>query len=216
LSLWGYCFYRQLVAILYLQKHTDRRIIGKLDNFKGEVMRKAVIATVVVIIIVGLGVGGYFVFHKSKTPTQTSSSTTSQTTASTATKKINLTTVMTNLQKQFPTVTQTYIYSANQDPNNELGKAGGYYIAGAEFYDTQTNTPPDGTAFGADSGGAIEVYANTSDAAKRATYLEGFQSDPTLNPGAVKQVGVYVLRASENYTASQQTVVINFLTSQVQ
>lgn len=179
-------------------------------------MKKPVVVIAAVVIVAAVGVGGYFIFHKNNSPTTTTSTGTNQATSSTASKQVNLATVMTNLQKQFPTVTQTYIYSQSQDPNNELGKAGGYYIAGAEFYDTQTNTPPDGSAFGADSGGAIEVYANTSDAAKRATYLESFQSDPTLNPGAVKQVGVYVLRASENYTASQQTAVINFLASQVQ
>jgi hypothetical protein len=37
-----------------------------------------------------------------------------------------------------------------------------------------------------------------------------------LNPGAVKQVGAYVVRASANYTASQQTEVIDFLAAQLQ
>jgi hypothetical protein len=133
-------------------------------------MKKPVVVIAAVVIVVAAGVGGYFAFHKNNSPT--TSTGTNQTTSSTTSKQVNLATVMTNLQKQFPTVTQTYIYSQSQDPNSELGKAGGYYIAGAEFYDTQTNTPPTQSAFGADSGGAIEVYANTTDAAKRATYLE--------------------------------------------
>ncbi len=179
-------------------------------------MKKAVIALAAVVLLAAVGIGGYLIAHKTDNASAKSGTNAGQSPTPTPTKQVSLATVMTNLQKQFPTVTQTYIYSQAQDPNNELGKPGGYYIAGAEFYDTQTNTPPTVSAFGADSGGAIEVYANTSNAATRATYLEGFQSSPTLNPGAVKQVGVYVLRASENYTASQQTAVINFLTAQVQ
>jgi uncharacterized protein YxeA len=181
-------------------------------------MKKTLIVVAAVIVIGGLAGGGYYLGTKkntSKNTPSTSSNTSSSQSTTTAQKQVDLSTVMASLKQKFPTITQTYIYSASQDPNNELGKPGGYYIAGAEFYDTKTNTPPDGSAFGADSGGAIEVYANTSDAAKRASYLEGFQSDPTLNPGAVKQDGVYVIRASQYYTAAQQNAVINYLVTQL-
>jgi hypothetical protein len=167
---------------------------------------------------VAIGGGSYLLLHKNKT---TNTSTVATTKTSSAQKQLNLSLLLANLQKQYPTVQQTYIYSTNQDPNNELGKAGGY-VSGAEFYDTRTNTPPSesesagSTAFGADCGGAIEVYPNSSDAASRASYLESFQNDAALNPGAVKQVDNVVVRASENYTGPEQTDMINYLASQVQ
>jgi hypothetical protein len=122
---------------------------------------------------------------------------------------------LSNLKTKYPSVQQTYIYSENQDPNGNLGKVG-YYTAGAEFYDTRTNTQPDSTAFGADSGGAIEVYANSSDATKRVAYLQQFQGNPTLDPGAFKQINNVVVRASSQYTASDQADMITYLASQVQ
>jgi hypothetical protein len=81
------------------------------------------------------------------------------------------------------------------------------------LYDTRTNTQPDGTAFGADSGGAIEVYASSSDAAKRVAYGQQFQGNPALDPGALKQINNVVVRASSQYTAPEQADMINYLTS---
>jgi hypothetical protein len=180
-------------------------------------MKKSVTLIVVVVIIVAAAVGGYlFVSHKNntKTPIVTNSNQAS-TPKTVASKQLDLTTLLANLQKQYPTVQKTYVYSQSQDPNGNLGKAG-YYTAGAEFYDTRTNTAPDGTAFGADSGGAIEVYSNSSDAAKRITYYQQFQGNPTLDPGAVKQVGDVVVRASSQYNATDQKQMIDYLVAQVQ
>jgi hypothetical protein len=128
--------------------------------------------------------------------------------------QVNLPALMANLKKKYPSVKETYIYSESRDPNGNLGKAG-YYTAGAEFYDTRTNTEPDGKAFGADSGGAIEVYANSPDASKRVDYLKAFQGSSFLDPGAFKRINNIVIRASSKYKASDQTDVIQYLTSQI-
>ena len=174
-------------------------------------MKKAPIITVLVIlaaVLVGVGI-----YLGTKKDTNKLTSTNQATTASTP-KQLDLNAVLSNLQKQFPTIQQTYVYSEQRDPNHNLGKSG-YYVAGAEFYDGRTNTTPDGYAFGTDSGGAIEVYSNSSDAAKRIAYLQQFQGQAALDPGAFKQVGKIVIRASTNYTKSQQDEVIIYIASQV-
>ena len=181
-------------------------------------MKKTLLIIGALVVIAAAGGGGYALLsHKNKnTPTTTNTnSTTSTTSGVQQQKQLNLNTLLANLKVKYPTIQQTYIYSQSQDPNGNLGKAG-YYTAGAEFYDTRTNTSPDGNAFGADSGGAIEVYANSSDAAKRVAYLQQFQGDGALDPGAFKQVDNVVVRASSQYSASQQSDMINYLASQVQ
>lgn len=181
-------------------------------------MKKSVISVIVVVVVVAAAIGGYLVGTHKNDGTNTVSSvqpSNTKTTSNTSDdSKLDLNSILANLQKQYPTVKQTYVYTESRDPNGNLGKAG-YYTAGAEFYDTRTDTEPDGSAFGTDSGGAIEVYANDSDAAKRVSYLQQFQGG-TLDPGAFKQVGRVVVRASSQYTASQQKQMINYLASRVQ
>lgn len=132
-----------------------------------------------------------------------------------ANKQLDLNSLLVSLQKQHPTVEQSYVYTQSRDPNGNLSKAG-YYNSGAEFYDTRTNTAPDGNAFGADSGGAIEVYSSADDAAKRIDYLKQFQGQPTLDPGAAKQVDKVVVRSSSKYNATDQKQVLDYLVAQVQ
>ncbi len=175
-------------------------------------MKKLPLIITMLVVVAAAGAGGYILLNHKAQSTNASATTTASTQAK---KQLDLNAFLANLKAKYPTIQQTYIYSESQDPNGNLGKAG-YYIAGAEFYDTRTNTPPDGTAFGADSGGAIEVYANSSDAAKRVAYGKQFQGDPMLDPGALEQVNNVVVRASSQYTASDQTDMINYLASQVQ
>lgn len=179
-------------------------------------MKKALLITGALVVIAAAGGGGYALLSNKNQNAPTNTATTTNTTSSVQQQKhLNLDTLLANLKAKYPTVQQTYVYSQSQDPNGNLGKAG-YYTAGAEFYDTRTNTSPDGNAFGADSGGAIEVYANSSDAAKRAAYLQQFQGNGALDPGAFKQVDNVVVRASSQYNASEQTDMISYLAAQVQ
>jgi len=171
-------------------------------------MNKKLIIIVAVIIAVCGGVGAFLALnHTSKKDNQGSNT-------SSSVKTPDFNAVLTALKTKYPTIKDTYVYSENRDPNDNLGKAG-FYLAGAEFYDTRTNTEPDVEAFGADSGGAIEAYANTSDAAKRVKYLKGFQGDSFLDPGAFKQVGKVVVRASSKYKGSEQSEMIDYLASLV-
>lgn len=185
---------------------------------------KNVLRTIFVLaLMTAAGIGGYAVgTHKVKVTSKDTSATTqpapktTQTVTKPATgKQLDLNTLLAGLQKQYPTVEQTYVYSQDKDPNGNLGKAG-YYTSGAEFYDTRTSTAPDGPAFGADSGGAIEVYANSTDAKKRLDYLKQFQGQPTLDPGAAKQINNVIVRSSSKYNAAAQKQVLDYLVAQVQ
>lgn len=171
-----------------------------------------------IIALAAIGAGAYYLgARNSKTVVVSSDSKSSSSPAAEVKQKkeVDLVAVMNALKAKYPTVEQSYIYTEQQDPNGNLGKPG-YYIAGANFYDTRTGTLPDGEAFGTDSGGAIEVYSTESDASKRADYLKSFQGNAMLDPGAYKQAGKFVLRASPKYTKSQQDEVLAFLASQVE
>jgi hypothetical protein len=174
-------------------------------------MNKKAMSIIIVLVLVGLGAGAYFTLNKSSNEQPSSSS---GSTNSTLNKELDLSSALTALKQKYPTVEDTYIYTESRDPNGNLGKAG-FYVAGAEFYDTRTNTSPDGEAFGNDSGGAIEVYASASDAAKRAEYLKSFQGNALTDPGAFKQVGKVVIRVSSQYTASLQNEMLDYLESLV-
>lgn len=185
--------------------------------------RKLLIGVLVAAIIVVVVVLGLLTGHKKSKNTTTASVSTATvgkpiTTVNKpnpAARKINLSAILANLQKQYPTVQQTYIYSQSRDPNGVLGKPG-FYTAGAEFYDTRTGSAPSDKAFGNDSGGAIEVYQSAGNAAYRVKYLQQFQGNGALDPGAFKQVGNVVVRASSQYTAVEQQQVADYLAAQVQ
>lgn len=134
---------------------------------------------------------------------------------STSHKRLDLRAVLTELRAQIPTIQQTYIFTEQRDPNNNLGKPG-YYIAGVAFHDTRLDPDADVSdpSFGADAGGEIEVYANDSDAAKRVESLKAFQGS-ILDPGAVARVSNVVVRASNYYTKSQQDEIVRLLSDDV-
>ena len=102
-------------------------------------------------------------------------------------------------------ITKIEIVTEDNDPNGELGKQGGY--TGCLFFKYALVTDEaDESAItaGTDGGGCIEVYANKSDAAKRDTYLAGFDGG-ILSSGSHKVLGTLVIRTSSKLTASQQT-----------
>lgn len=124
--------------------------------------------------------------------------------------------ILADVKRHFPTVTQTYAYTAGSDPNGNLGKPG-YYTAGGAFMDKRahyTGSTELGQ-WGAEAGGSVEVYGSYTDAAKRATYLAAFQGNPLTEPGAFKQVGNVIIRASEHLTKGQQDSVLAFLVREV-
>lgn len=94
----------------------------------------------------------------------------------------------------------------DNDPNGQLGKAGGY-TATVYFTSPLVNQ---GDVYGSsviekgtDGGGAIEVYADVDDANKRNDYLGAFDGG-ILSSGSHNVVGTVVVRTSDKLTASQQ------------
>lgn len=94
----------------------------------------------------------------------------------------------------------------DNDPNGQLGKAGGY-TAMVYFTSPLVNQ---GNVYGStviekgcDGGGAIEVYATVDDANKRNDYLGTFDGG-ILSSGSHNVVGTVVVRTSDELTASQQ------------
>lgn len=186
-------------------------------------MKNIVIIVGVIIVAVAAGAGGYALMSRQdKNASTTSNTTKEQPTQEVAkdnkVKELNLDTTLADIKSEVPTVTESYVYSETRDPNGNLGKVG-FYTSGANFCDSRTEVNPaeddPSGAFGADCGGAIEVYANTDDAAKRMEYFKQFEGNAMLSPGASEQIDHIVIRASSKLSASEQTALLQTISSQV-
>lgn len=190
--------------------------------------KKALVAIIVVAVLaIAGGVFAYMNANKKDTNNTTSNTTTTtQETKKESTKDGNATVskVLDAVKSSTSTVTATRVFTEATDPNNALGKQGQYQYAGA-FYDSRTGYKPqdenyneidikDDKTYGTTAGGSIEVYANDADAKKRGDYLAQFQTG-AFSAGAYKVVDNIVLRASENYTASQQTEMLDIMAKAV-
>ncbi|MEG0666523.1 hypothetical protein [Gordonibacter sp.] len=109
-----------------------------------------------------------------------------------------------------PNITGIEAVTENNDPNGNLGKAGGYtatvYFTSDLVDQSKVYLSGEHTVIvdaGCDGGGAIEVYANEEDAEKRLTYLSSFDGG-ILSSGSHTVVGTCLIRTSNNLTASQQ------------
>lgn len=96
--------------------------------------------------------------------------------------------------------------TTSNDPNNLLGKNGGYvsctYFT-LDLIDIQ-NIPGEGVVGkGTDAGGCIELYKNVEDAMNRCEYLKDFD-DTLLYSGSYVIVGKSVIRTSYLLTNEQQ------------
>ncbi len=183
------------------------------NNYINTLSAIALAATAFIFIVIIGGSTFYLLSHSGSKPVAQTNVANSQLSSTPNYQKLN--TILDNLTKHYPSIKETYVYSLKLNPGNLLDKPSSF-IAGVGFYDERTNTPPSQAAFGVDSGGAIEVYADSSDAVQRAAYLQSLQYDPTQNPGALRLDGDYVIRASKNYTSTEQNEVINYIYNQLQ
>lgn len=107
----------------------------------------------------------------------------------------------------------------DNDPNEQLNKAGGYTAQVYFSYELVNQGSVSGSSIiekGTDCGGSIEVYSCVEDAEKRNTYLSAF--DGTIfASGSHTVIGTVIVRTSHRLTASQQkeleTNIISVLTS---
>jgi hypothetical protein len=167
------------------------------------------------LILVGIGTGGWLLARSTKNSSTEVSVTVTPQAAAKPTAQYDLAELMAAAKARFPTVTTTKVYTEETDPNNVMGKPG-KYVAGAAFLDSRAGVT--GEEWGADGGGGIEVYKTEEDAEKRVAYFNELvaSGSPLVSPGAYKQVGVVVVRASDALAKSQQDEIIAFLAEKVQ
>jgi hypothetical protein len=166
----------------------------------------AIVAVVVAVLLIGSG--AYFLLENKNSNSGTTASTGTTDTIKKDNNQI-LTSIMSDLKAQVPTVEQTYIYTEDKHPNDSLGKQG-FYTNGAEFYDTRTNTPPDAVAFGNSSGGSIEVYSNNDFATARENTFSSL-GGTTLGGDGYRRINNVLLRVSSQYSASEQQQMLDIL-----
>ncbi|HEX8727665.1 MAG TPA: hypothetical protein VF739_03525 [Ktedonobacterales bacterium] len=68
-----------------------------------------------------------------------------------------------------------FTYTAANDPNNLLGRPG-QYVSKDNFKDTRISSSDTGTDISVSDGGAVETFANPTDAQKRFTYLQSIST----------------------------------------
>ena len=112
-----------------------------------------------------------------------------------------------------PNITGVEAVTEDNDPNGNLGKAGGYTACvyfSSDLVDQSQVYISDGfsgiVGAGTDGGGAVEVYASVEDANSRNDYLAAFDGG-ILASGSHTVVGTCVVRTSNYLTASQQKAI---------
>lgn len=132
-------------------------------------------------------------------------------------KQLDLEKITNNVKDTISTIQETKIYTEDNDPNKNLGKAG-YYIQGAAFWDTRTEYSEDYSQekgmWGTEAGGSIEVYSSSEDAKKRIDYLNAF-TGTVLDAGAAEQINNIVIRASSKLKKSEQDAFLTILKKEV-
>lgn len=97
----------------------------------------------------------------------------------------------------------------DNDPNNLLGKDGGY--TGAIYFTINKLTEDknvDPVKLGTNCGGCIEIYKNTNDAKQRCEYLKQFDNS-FLQTGSYTTIGTLVVRTSYQLEVDSQYFVTN-------
>lgn len=118
--------------------------------------------------------------------------------------------------KNISNITETQAVSKDNDPNNMLGKEGGYtscvYFIISDI-DSSSVEGDSVIAKGTDAGGAIEVYSSVKDAEARCEYLAGFDNT-LLYSGSYAIVGTMVIRTSYRLDGESQLNLTNDITKE--
>lgn len=120
-----------------------------------------------------------------------------------------------------PDIAYIAAVTEDNDPNNQLGKAGGYtaqvYFSSTLVSSAYAQMPNmDVIEAGTECGGSIEVYATVEDAERRSAYLGSFDGTMFAS-GSRKVIGTIIVRTSNSLKASQQKMleaeIVDALTS---
>ena len=172
------------------------------------------------ILVAGVALVGAGCATQTQTSTEANNDTTQVVEEVKKPQELDLASIMEAVKAEFSTVQDTKVLTEENDPYGNLGKAG-YYTAGAAFWDTRTEyseaykEESELGKWGASAGGMIEVYATDEEAKSRIEYMQAFVGNPLTEPGAFKQIGTVVIRASSELTATQQNEIMAFLEEQV-
>lgn len=112
-------------------------------------------------------------------------------------------------------ITETQAVTDELDPDDLLGKEGGY--SGCIYFTFEAINPDEvpGNSVvekGTDAGGAVEIYPSLADAKARCEYLEGFNGT-VLYSGSYAIIGTMVVRTSYKLSNEQQFDLTNAITA---
>lgn len=96
-----------------------------------------------------------------------------------------------------------FTYTAANDPNNLLGRPG-QYVSKDNFKDTRISSTDSGVDISVSDGGAVETFANSTDAQKRFAYLQSISTSGNAMFAEYEYLdGAAVLRISSQLTPDQ-------------
>jgi hypothetical protein len=113
--------------------------------------------------------------------------------------------VVTGLAARVRSVRMSVVYTAQSDPNSQLGRPG-QYTSKAAFIDARVNSAKvtDGTKGSTELGGGVEVFPDDASAHKRAAYIQAvLKGTPMLGAEYDYLAGRVLLRISGRLTPAQ-------------
>lgn len=96
----------------------------------------------------------------------------------------------------------SFTYTASNDSNHLLGRPS-QYVGKVNFRDTRIASDKQGADISVDDGGAIEVFANITDAQTRANYVKAISTSSPLFAEYEYLDGLVLLRLSTQLTPEQ-------------
>ena len=118
------------------------------------------------------------------------------------TANVSVKDILERLQSDIATIESIIIATEETDPNNKLNKQGEYIELGW-FIDSRIEKNEFNDGLGVHVGGGIEKFRNEDDAQKREKLLDSVIGTP-FSPGYHERLGVFIIRISNDLTASQQ------------
>ncbi|MBA2473688.1 MAG: hypothetical protein H0W70_12355 [Actinobacteria bacterium] len=107
--------------------------------------------------------------------------------------------IVANLKTNGLPIAETTVYTAADDPNDQLGRPGGY-TSKASWHDTRVETQTD---FDVTGGGSVEVFGTETDAQKRYDYVDSITHGNAMLNEYHWRHGVIFLRVSKELTPDQ-------------
>jgi len=129
-----------------------------------------------------------------------------------ASSNVSVSDVLNAIQSSVNSVVGIEMGTEENDLNNLLGKKNQYIELGWFMDERAIPEWTDSPEYGTDTGGTLEKFANEADAKARHEYLQSFT-------GILAQYseiyGVWVIRLSNNFTASQQSELLELIKNSI-